>query len=128
MLPKLAKAFGYSLPLDGPAYAVIWTTTPWTIPANQALNVHPDITYALVRRDARLFRAGRGPGGRAASSVTSAQARLSRLLKERRSSDLEFRHPFGYDRAAPVYLAEFVTLEQGTGIVHSSPAYGVDDF
>src|SRR4030095_1861079 len=54
-LPKLASAFGFSQPLDGPVYAMIWTTTPWTIPANQALNVHPDITYALVRSDNTYF-------------------------------------------------------------------------
>src|SRR5207249_4079882 len=54
-LPKLAKAFGYSQALQSPAYAVIWTTTPWTIPANQALNVHPEFTYALVRSQGRYF-------------------------------------------------------------------------
>src|SRR6185295_15882482 len=44
---RLAQLFGVA-PIDGPVHAVIWTTTPWTIPANQALNVHPEITYALV--------------------------------------------------------------------------------
>ncbi len=129
-LPKLAKAFGHSLALADPAYAVIWTTTPWTIPANQALNVHPDIEYALVQSDGVYFVL-------AEDLVDACLKRYKRAgkivgtVKGAALEHLEFRHPLekaGYDRASPVYLAEFVTLEQGTGIVHSSPAYGIDDF
>ena len=123
---KLAAAFGLpSLPA-GEVYAVIWTTTPWTIPANQALNVHPEISYALVTT----------PRGHLVIARDLVAACLKRyglegkVLATAPGAALEhirFRHPF-YDRASPVYLGEFVTLEQGTGIVHSSPAYGVDDF
>ncbi|MFO1324209.1 MAG: isoleucine--tRNA ligase [Burkholderiales bacterium] len=123
---KLAKAFGLAQPIEGDVYAVIWTTTPWTIPANQALNVHPDFTYALVRSgdihlvlaqdlvEACLKRFGRE--GKAIATAPGAAL-----------EHLKFRHPF-YDRASPVYLGDYVTLEQGTGIVHSSPAYGIEDF
>ena len=105
---------------------MIWTTTPWTIPANQALNVHPDVEYALVAtRRGHLVLAAELVGrcleryGLDGKSIATAKgAKLERLA---------FRHPF-YDRASPVYLGNFVTLEQGTGIVHSSPAYGIDDF
>ena len=123
---KLAAAFGLAQPVSGPVYAVIWTTTPWTIPANQALNVHPEIVYALVQSDDIHF----------VLALNLVEACLKRYKREGKVVAttkgmalelLEFRHPL-YDRASPVYVAEFVTLEQGTGIVHSSPAYGVDDF
>jgi isoleucyl-tRNA synthetase len=123
---KLAQAFGLAHAPDGPIHAVIWTTTPWTIPANQALNVHPDLEYALVAT----------PRGHLVLAKDLVGACLARygldgtVVATARGAALEriaFRHPF-YDRASPVYLGDFVTLEQGTGIVHSSPAYGVDDF
>jgi isoleucyl-tRNA synthetase len=123
---KLAQAFGLPHAPDGPIHAVIWTTTPWTIPANQALNVHPDLEYALVAT----------PRGHLVLAKDLAGACLARygldgsVVATARGAALEriaFRHPF-YDRASPVYLGDFVTLEQGTGIVHSSPAYGIDDF
>ena len=128
---KFAAAFHLTSLPEGPVYAVIWTTTPWTLPANQALNVHPEFQYSLVETD------------RGALLLASdlKEASLKRFGIQRRHVDvaadptawgrnlelIRFRHPF-YDRAAPIYLGEYVTLEQGTGIVHSSPAYGVDDF
>jgi isoleucyl-tRNA synthetase len=123
---KLASAFGLKALPDAPAYAMIWTTTPWTIPANQALNVHPDMVYALVStpRGHLLIAQDRVAACLARYGLTGS------IIATTRGAALEriaFRHPF-HARAAPVYLGEFVTLEQGTGIVHSSPAYGVDDF
>jgi len=124
--PKLAAAFGLSSLPEGNLAAVIWTTTPWTIPANQALNVHPDLAYALVQT----------PRGSLVLAQELVEACLARYKLEGKVIAtapgaalelIEFRHPF-YDRASPVYLGDYVTLEAGTGIVHSSPAYGVDDF
>src|SRR6476659_8060611 len=123
---RLSQAFGLAAPVGGPVYAVIWTTTPWTIPANQALNVHPDVLYALVAT-------ARGHLLLAADLVSTCVARygltgdIVATAPGRALERIEFRHPF-YDRASPIYLGDFVTLEQGTGIVHSSPAYGIDDF
>src|SRR5437016_8812251 len=123
---KLARAFAFDELPKGPVYAVIWTTTPWTIPANQALNVHPDLSYALVDTE-------RGHLLLAADLVARCLERFGldgRVVATARGGELEklsFRHPF-YDRDAPVLLAKYVTLEQGTGIVHSSPAYGIDAF
>ena len=123
---RIAAAFGLPALPDGQTYAVIWTTTPWTIPANQALNAHPDFTYALVETP-------RGHLVLAQDLVASCLARYGlegRVVATAPGVALEnvrFRHPF-YDRAAPVYLGDYVTLETGTGIVHSSPAYGVEDF
>ena len=123
---KLARAFGLKALPDGPAYAVIWTTTPWTIPANQALNVHPDHTYALVSTS-------RGTLLIAEDLVAACLARYrlrGSVVATAKGAALEriaFAHPF-YHRPSPIYLGDFVTLDQGTGIVHSSPAYGIDDF
>ncbi len=123
---KLARAFGLAALPDGPVHAVIWTTTPWTIPANQALNAHPDIAYALVETE-------RGTLVLAEDLVAACLDRYKlygKVIATAKGAALEriaFRHPL-YDRAAPVYLGDYVTLDQGTGIVHSAPAYGIDDF
>jgi isoleucyl-tRNA synthetase len=123
---KLARAFGLAALPEGPVRAVVWTTTPWTIPANQALNIHPEFVYALVPT-------ARGTLLLAQDLVAACLKRFKlegSVLATAPGSALErigFRHPF-YDRAAPVYLGDYVLTEQGTGIVHSAPAYGVDDF
>ena len=123
---KLARAFGVARLDDKRGFAVIWTTTPWTIPANQALNVHPDHVYNLVDTPrgylvlaADLQEACLARYGLAGTTVASAKGTAL--------EGLAFRHPF-YDRLSPVYLGDYVTLETGTGIVHSAPAYGVEDF
>lgn len=122
---KLAAAFGLAA-LPKPAAVVIWTTTPWTIPANQALNVHSEFNYALVDTGERLLLL-------AEDLVEDCLARYGlqgEVLATAPGTALEminFRHPF-YDRLSPVYLAEYVELDAGTGVVHSAPAYGEDDF
>ncbi|WP_070887193.1 isoleucine--tRNA ligase [Pseudomonas argentinensis] len=122
---KLAAAFGLAS-LSKPTAIVIWTTTPWTIPANQALNVHPEFTYALVDVGDRLLLL-------AEEMVESCLQRFGlegQVVATAEGSALElinFRHPF-YDRLSPLYLADYVELGAGTGIVHSAPAYGEDDF
>jgi isoleucyl-tRNA synthetase len=123
---KIAKAFGLpKLPGDQ-GWVVIWTTTPWTIPANQALNVHPDFVYDLVQTDRGLLILA-GELREACLARYGLMGRTLASCKGRQLEGVAFRHPF-YDRLSPVYLGEYVTLEQGTGIVHSAPAYGVEDF
>ena len=133
---KLAAAFG--LPgLDAPAFAVIWTTTAWTIPANQALNLNPELTYALVNTERGILLL-------AESLVEKCMARYAltgtviATAPGKSLALLNFKHPFydvaddngahGYRRLSPVFLADYATADDGTGIVHSSPAYGVEDF
>jgi len=128
---KLAAAFGLPT-LAKDAFVVIWTTTAWTIPANQALNLNPAITYALVDTERGLLVL-------AESLVEDCMARygltgtvLATALGEKLGG-LEFEHPLydvdaGYQRLSPVYLADYATADDGTGIVHSSPAYGLEDF
>jgi isoleucyl-tRNA synthetase len=114
------------------AFIVIWTTTAWTIPANQALNAHPELTYALVDT----------PRGLLVLADTLVEKCLERYgttgtviatTSGKQLAGLNFKHPLydvhaGYARLSPVYLADYVSDSDGTGIVHSAPAYGVDDF
>ncbi len=123
---KLARAFGLPKLPDKPGYAVIWTTTPWTLPGNQALNAHPEIDYNLVDTERGLLIL-------AADLQAACLARFKLTgvtLATCKGAALErvnFKHPF-YDRLSPVYLGDYVTLDTGTGIVHSAPAYGMEDF
>jgi len=122
---KLAEAFG--LPsLSKPASIVIWTTTPWTIPANQALNVHPEFTYALVDVGDKFLVLAEELV-EACLARYKLQGSVVALTTGKALELINFRHPF-YDRVSPVYLADYVELGAGTGVVHSAPAYGVDDF
>lgn len=132
--PAVLQAFGLAPAAmeKGSTFAVIWTTTAWTIPANQALNLNPEIVYALVQT----------PRGRlivAESLVEQCLARYGlegQVLATTPGKSLEglrFRHPLydaheGFRRLSPVYLADYATADDGTGIVHSAPAYGIDDF
>ncbi|HYD79690.1 MAG TPA: isoleucine--tRNA ligase [Paucimonas sp.] len=133
---KLAHAFGLpKLPTEK-GYAIIWTTTPWTIPANQALNVHPEHRYALVQTE----RNGETVLLLLAVELVAAcleryglQGKIVATAPGEALSMINFKHPFhdadpGYRRFSPVYVGDYVTLDTGTGIVHSAPAYGLDDF
>ncbi len=127
--PRDADALAARVPgLAGrPVSALIWTTTPWTIPANLALAFQPGFDYAAYDVDGRLVivaevlagatfaRAGRTPG--------EPVARMKGEVFDR----IRFRHPL-YDRESLGVLADYVTLEQGTGVVHTAPGHGVDDF
>jgi isoleucyl-tRNA synthetase len=133
---KLADAFGLQQLPQGDGFIVIWTTTPWTIPSNQALNVHPEVTYALVKtqrngKDLLLIVAKD-----LAESVLQRYNLGGEVVAETVGAKLEnirFKHPLHaadpfYDRTSPVYTAEYVTTDSGTGVVHSAPAYGQEDF
>ncbi|MDD2845546.1 MAG: isoleucine--tRNA ligase [Rhodoferax sp.] len=128
---KLASAFGLDA-LAKDAFAVIWTTTAWTIPANQALNAHPELTYALVDTERGLLVL-------AADLVSACLERFGlsgtvlATANGKALGGIHFKHPLshvdaGFDRLSPVYLADYVSASDGTGIVHSAPAYGVEDF
>ena len=128
---QLAAAFGLPA-LTKDAFAVIWTTTAWTIPANQALNLNPELPYALVDTERGLLIV-------AETLVESClqrwnlQGQVLAVTQGKQLAGIEFEHPLhdvdaGYKRLSPVYLAEYATATDGTGLVHSSPAYGVEDF
>ena len=138
----LAAAFGLSgLPGDGAkkAFAVIWTTTAWTIPANQALNAHPELSYALVDTPRGVLLLAEELVARCLERY-KLDGTVIATAKGEALKGLVFRHPlhdtvtaeeggkYSYRRKSPLYLADYVTAGDGTGIVHSAPAYGVDDF
>ena len=124
---KLKKAFALNDLPKGPIYAVIWTTTPWTLPGNQALNVHPEFVYSLVDTERGLLILAADLREACLDRYGLKQRKVLGVCKGAALERVKFRHPF-YDRLAPVYLGEYVTLDTGTGIVHSAPAYGVEDF
>ena len=124
---KVAKAFGLSKLPDQPGYAVIWTTTPWTLPGNQALNVHPDYVYNLAQTERGLLILAADLMTACLDRYGIRQRQVLGTCKGIALERINFRHPF-YDRLSPVYLGDYVTLDAGTGIVHSAPAYGVEDF
>ena len=128
---QLAAAFGLAT-LAKPAFAVIWTTTPWTLPANQALNLNPALVYALVDTDRGLLLLAEALVEKCLVRY-GIQGTVLATTRGDKLGGLGFWHPLadvhpGYRRIAPVYLADYATAEDGTGIVHSSPAYGVEDF
>ncbi len=127
-LDKLATAFNVPLATlqAKPGQLVIWTTTPWTLPANQALNMHPELVYSLVDMGNKYLLLAQE---RVKPCLESYELEGKELATTKGAAleGIAFKHPF-YDRLSPVYLAEYVSTDAGTGIVHCSPAYGVDDF
>lgn len=133
---KVAQAFGLDQLPTTNGFIVIWTTTPWTIPSNQALNANPEVTYALVQSE----RDGQSLLLILAQDLVEATLQRYKLegsvIATTLGAKLEgirFKHPLHaqdpfYDRTSPVYLADYVTVDSGTGVVHSAPAYGQEDF
>ena len=124
-LRKLARPFGFTH-LYEPAFAVIWTTTPWTLPANQAVAVHPEFHYNLVRTSKGLLVLAEDLRescleryGLQGEVVATAAGQTLELL--------ELAHPF-FDRRVPIVVGPHVTLETGTGLVHTAPAHGLEDY
>jgi isoleucyl-tRNA synthetase len=112
---------------ERPLYAVIWTTTPWTIPSNLAIALHPELEYSVVRTAGGdhivatelVARLRETFGWKDAETVTT----FSGSQLERKT----YSHPL-YDRAGIFVLGDYVTLEAGTGLVHTAPGHGADDF
>ncbi|WP_186140695.1 isoleucine--tRNA ligase [Burkholderia gladioli] len=129
---RTAQAFGLPALPRADGGIVIWTTTPWTIPANQALNAHPEIVYALVDTPRGLLILAEERVA-ACLEAFKLSGKVIATAPGAKLSGLRFHHPLagshpGYQRSSPVYLGDYVTTDTGTGIVHSSPAYGVEDF
>ncbi|XP_076037885.1 isoleucine--tRNA ligase-like [Oratosquilla oratoria] len=115
----------------GPVSVVIWTTTPWTLPGNQAVTIHPELSYALVEVD---LGAGQERIMVAEEMVDAVMKRWGaesyRVVARALGESLErqvLRHPF-YERDSLLVLGDYVTTDSGTGCVHTAPDHGVDDF
>ncbi len=113
---------------DKPVALIIWTTTPWTLPANEAVSLHPELDYALVDVGKTLYIVS---DDLLDSSLERYGVKdFKKLSKKYKGSELEglmLQHPF-YDKQVPVILGEHVTTETGTGAVHTAPAHGQDDY
>ncbi|HXW56201.1 MAG TPA: isoleucine--tRNA ligase [Candidatus Cybelea sp.] len=111
----------------GEASALVWTTTPWTLPANRALAFHPDFEYVLADTAAGKFLLARERVEALGSELKLEIRGVTGSWKGRELEGAKFRHPF-LDLTVPGVLAEYVTLEQGSGIVHTAPGHGAEDF
>ncbi|WP_284219440.1 isoleucine--tRNA ligase [Agaribacter marinus] len=126
-----AKAFDINTDIASLAKVVIWTTTPWTIPANRAVSIHPELKYALVK----VNRNGAGEYMLLADDLVDACAKRYKLegydvvqtVTGAALENIRLNHPL-FDIQVPLILGQHVTTESGTGCVHTAPAHGVDDF
>jgi isoleucyl-tRNA synthetase len=125
-LKTLGDSFGIDIPANTAAHAIIWTTTPWTLPANQAVCVHPDFDYELVQTPRGLL-------------ILAAELKQACLMRYETDGDslgtckgialehLPLQHPLE-PRTVNIICGKHVTLETGTGLVHTAPAHGLDDY
>lgn len=115
----------------GNAYTIIWTTTPWTIPANLAVAVHPDADYSVVQVGGDKYLVAEPLRERvlAATGLSEQSSEVLKTVKGRELEGMVFRHPLpSFDRDSLLALADYVTMEDGTGVVHTAPGHGADDF
>ena len=106
---------------------LIWTTTPWTIPSNLAIAFHPEFTYGAYPVDGTTVIVAEGLSARVSKQVKRTFGEPVARFSGRELEGLRFRHPL-YDRDSVGVLATYVTLDQGTGAVHTAPGHGSDDF
>ncbi|MET0290773.1 MAG: isoleucine--tRNA ligase [Steroidobacteraceae bacterium] len=131
-LAELARRIGHhaGVPIAA-ADVVIWTTTPWTLPANEAVALRGDFEYALVALNldgvARTVILAEGLWESVVARYGAADAQVLARFKGEALEGLKLRHPF-LDKLVPVILGDHVTLEAGTGAVHTAPAHGQDDY
>ncbi len=116
---------------EGPISIPIWTTTPWTLPANQAVSLNPNLSYALIQVETdqgseRLLIAEELLDNAIQRYAIKKESILLKTSGQKLAGIL-LKHPF-YDRNVPIVLGEHVTVETGTGAVHTAPAHGLDDY
>ncbi len=110
-----------------PISAVIWTTTPWTLPANQAVCVHPGLVYDLIQTPHGLLILARGLAEAAIRRYGFEAVEVIANCKGAALEQVKLRHPF-YDRLVPIICGDHVTTDAGTGLVHTAPAHGLEDY
>jgi len=123
--PKVKDIFPMADP--GKTYAAIWTTTPWTLPDNMAVAAHPDFDYALVAAGGSQYILARELLDSVRELFGWSDAVVLAEAKGAALEGLLARHPF-YDRPSPLVLADYVTLDAGTGLVHTAPGHGREDY
>jgi isoleucyl-tRNA synthetase len=121
-----ARAFGVSLPGSAKVSAVIWTTTPWTLPANQAVSVHPDFEYSLIKTEKGYLLIASELKDSCIERYQVSGETVG-VCKGAALDMLPLQHPF-QDRIVPIICGDHVTADSGTGLVHTAPAHGLDDY
>jgi len=106
---------------------IIWTTTPWTLPANMAIALHPEFDYAAVEAGGEVYLLAEKLLPAVSEKLGFKGAKVLAVFKGRELNGLKARHPF-IDRESLIVLADYVTLEDGTGAVHTAPGHGYDDY
>ena len=115
------------LELKTTSNVVIWTTTPWTLPANQAVALHPDLDYVVFANDAQNYIIAEQLVKQCCEKYGWEITGARRTFKAKHLEGMILKHPF-YDYDVPIVMGTHVTLEAGTGCVHIAPAHGVDDY
>ncbi len=105
----------------------IWTTTPWTLPANEAVALHPDIEYALVQNNDKAYIIAKELVDEVMSRFGLSDYHIVTTVKGQQLDGIRLSHPF-YEKIVPVVLSSHVTTDSGTGCVHTAPAHGPDDY
>ncbi|MED3660331.1 isoleucine--tRNA ligase [Ureibacillus sp. FSL K6-8385] len=106
---------------------IIWTTTPWTIPANLGISVNPEFTYAVVKVDDNLYIIAKELIDNVSKEIGWENVEIVQEVKGQQLEYIVAKHPF-YDRDSLVMVGEHVTLDAGTGCVHTAPGHGEDDY
>ncbi len=110
-----------------PTFVLAWTTTPWTLPANLALAFHRDFNYAFVRTGGEVLLIAADLVEQVAKECSLADYEVVRTLRGEELAGLQVRHPW-IDRESKTVFATHVTLDQGTGVVHTAPGHGQEDY
>lgn len=122
---KLLQAFKVEKNLD--VFVVIWTTTPWTLPANQAVAINPKIEYVLLETDQRLLFVAKDLVDEVTKRAEITDYKIMATCSGSEFLHIRLQHPF-YDRIVPMIFGDHVTVDTGTGCVHTAPAHGIDDY
>ncbi|HLR80280.1 MAG TPA: isoleucine--tRNA ligase [Bacillota bacterium] len=113
--------------LDDDVKFIIWTTTPWTLPANLGISLHPDLDYVVVQVDDEKYVVAESLLGSVSKELEWENPQVTQTFKGVEADKIVAKHPF-YDRDSLVMIGEHVTTEAGTGCVHTAPGHGEDDF
>ena len=123
----LSKAFGLAEKVQGDVFAVIWTTTPWTLPANQAVSVNAELDYDLIQTSKGILILAHDLAQATLAKYEEADTTVLASCKGIALEKLVLQHPFD-NRQVPVICGDHVTTEAGTGLVHTAAAHGNDDW
>ncbi len=122
-----SKSIYVRFKMEDGTYAVIWTTTPWTIPSNLAIALHPDLDYIFFEHEKDTYFVADQLLENFLEAVDWSEIKKIKTVKGRELEGLKAKHPL-YDRPSPIILGEHVTTDAGTGAVHTAPGHGLEDY